>query len=156
MIVRPPGISYARLGPRRRGPRSHDALVRRSQGRASVSPNSPLVVESDGGNPDDSQPDFQNTCFTHLGFTVLFVNIRSVIYAEKRALLCAQLSEHSPDIVGLTETWLDASVKSLEIIGYIQIPRKSSTKFKRRILEPRRHCPLCQDRWYPRHTSGRF
>ena len=40
------------------------------------------------------------------------------MFAEKRALLSANLEKHKPDIVALTETWFDDSVEISDISGY--------------------------------------
>jgi hypothetical protein len=83
---------------RRRGPRSEAARLRRS-------------VRHGGG-----------VCSDHLFFetelTVLSVNIRSLM--KNGAELQARLGvlEHLPDILCLTETWLDQSVGSFQIEGF--------------------------------------
>ena len=54
--------------------------------------------------------------------------MRSVVSAEKRALLSADLEKHRPDIVGLTETWLDDSIEKLDILGYQLVSRRDREK----------------------------
>ena len=54
--------------------------------------------------------------------------MRSVISAEKRALLSAELETHRPDIVALTETGLDDSVEVLDVPGYNFVSRRDRVK----------------------------
>ena len=89
---------------------------------------SPPVGGECGVNSQEPRHDLLNTTFEDLGFTVYFVNARSVISAEKRVLLSADLEVRRPDIVGITETWLDESVESLDIPGYRQVSRRDREK----------------------------
>ena len=117
VLARLPGTLTPR--PRRRGPRSTAALVRRSCDRASFSGSTP-VDGNDGANPSKPRPSFPTTIFNDLGFAVYFINMRSTISVQKRALLSVELDKHRPDIVGLTETWLDDSIEFLDIPGWLQ------------------------------------
>ena len=58
------------------------------------------------------------------GFTVYLINIQSVISQVKRAKLASELELHRPDILGLNETFLDDSVRVLDIVGYSLVSRK--------------------------------
>ena len=57
-----------------------------------------------------------------MGF--LLVNIRSIRNPVNFAKLCLQLEESSPDIVVVTETWLDAATEDVNMPGYRSIGRR--------------------------------
>ena len=76
---------------------------------------------SEGGKSLDDSP---TILFSSLGFTVYFINIRSINNAVKRASLAAEIERLSPDILGLNETWLGDSVEFLEIAGYEIVSRR--------------------------------
>ena len=54
----------------------------------------------------------------------MLLNVRSAYSDCKRAELSAQLELHSPDILGLNETWLDPSVVHLHIPSYSLVSRR--------------------------------
>ena len=54
--------------------------------------------------------------------------MRFIILAEKRALFSADLENHKPDLVALTETWLDDSIGVLDIPGYNLVSRRDRVK----------------------------
>ena len=103
-------------------PAAADSLPAQAPVAASV--NVPLVGSKHGTNPSAPRVICSNDILTNLGFTKYFVNMRSIISAEKRALLGADLENHRPDLVGLTETWLDESVEVLHIPGYKWVSRR--------------------------------
>ena len=99
---------------RRRGPRSFDAIVRRS--RASTATNrQPL-----GGK----LPYCSNLPSFDLGFTIMHINIRG--FTSNRAELEASLSlqEVMPSIICLNETFLDKSTRSICLSGYVLLARR--------------------------------
>ena len=80
--------------------------------------------------PGQSGEDSSFNCCRLLGFNVLVFNIRSINAREKRALLSAQLERFEPEILALTETWLDASVPALQIPNYVCVSRRDKPDSK--------------------------
>ena len=124
-------LRVCRRGARSRVARDRRRLSWRSRqaARAGVESSSAIPVEGeDGTNPSEPRHIFINTTFSNLGFTKYYVNMRSIICAEKRALLSADLENHKPDLVALTETWLDDSIEVLDIPGYNLVSRRDRVK----------------------------
>ena len=100
-----------------------------TEGTTSVNIVSPEVPREslppcDDPIPGQSGEDSSFNCCRLLGFNVLVFNIRSINAREKRALLSAQLERFEPEILALTETWLDASVPALQIPNYVCVSRR--------------------------------
>ena len=111
--MRPPGISCRRR--RRRGPRSQEALIRRSiDTRYGVSTPS-VSLKPRGGDSRESEsiPPSINSCFT-----ILHSNIRG--YRSNATELKTRLlmMEVRPSIICLTETWLSLGVGRVVLPGY--------------------------------------
>ena len=116
--VRPPGTLLSRRF-RRRGPRSQDALFRRRRRqRIDVSP----VLPQSGG-PCQSGPD---PLFLHdiSNITIFHCNLRGFITNSPELEARLILMEKSPSIVCITETWLNSSIGSPSLYGYIIIGRR--------------------------------
>ena len=96
----------ANPGPRlrKRGPRSIEARLRR-QGR------------------EDAFSTFQNT-FLHGDVAILLCNIRSLVRNVGELIGRIKLMDREPDIICLNETWLDKSIKSVSIDGYVCVGRR--------------------------------
>ena len=100
-----------------------------TEGTTSVNIVSPEVPREslppcDDPIPGQSGEDSSFNCCRLLGFNVLVFNIRSINAREKRALLSARLERFEPEILALTETWLDASVPALQIPNYVCVSRR--------------------------------
>ena len=115
--ARPPCTRHSRRF-RRRGPRSYDALSRRRHRREFVV--SPVLPQ--GGGPCQSgliPP------LIHDDVTIFHCNIRGFITnspeLEARLLI---MGDKRPCIICLTETWLNNSVGSPTLNGYIVISRR--------------------------------
>ena len=63
-------------------------------------------------------------------FTILSVNVRSINSKIKRARLKLLLEDRRPDIVALTETWLDVSRPSVVLPGYFCVARRDRPGFQ--------------------------
>ena len=104
---------------RRRGPRSALALCRRAQAREQKG-------SPPGGASGEAEvlPPANDLSKAALGFSTLHFNIRSINNSEHQAELFAHLEVHRPDLLALSETWLDASTKHLSIPGYEEVSRR--------------------------------
>ena len=112
--ARPPPSEGRRA--RRRGPRSAAAISRRSRRAPSGGAR---------GEPRADPPaniSVSNLSISPLGFCILSVNIRSLL--KNSAELCVRLRTLEPDVIALTETWLDDSVASFHIPGYFSVSRR--------------------------------
>ena len=65
------------------------------------------------------------------GATFLLGNVRSIRNQINAGKLQMQLEETEPDVVLLTETWLDSSTEELEISGYQSIARRDRRSAKK-------------------------
>ena len=99
---------------RRRGPRSFDALVRRSRARNATS-----RQPQDGKLPYCSNmPSFDTS------FTMMHANIRGFISHRAELEASISLLPAMPSIVCLNETFLDKSVLSIALSGYVLLSRR--------------------------------
>ena len=99
---------------RRRGPRSIVALSRRRRAPPGGAGGEPSAIPSVPVSPITSPQEF----------LILLVNVRSINEAARRAELSACLLLHDPEVVCITETWLDASTKYVDIPGYALVSRR--------------------------------
>ena len=97
---------------RKRGPRSYDAKVRRYQRTNSGQQHPPS---------DDFGKSGSESLVCDSNITFLFLNLG---YLCNRAELEAYIKPIStPGIVGMTESFLDASIQSVHLSGYIVVSR---------------------------------
>ena len=116
--ARPPCTLRSRRH-RRRGPRSHDALLRRRHRHCiDVSP-----VLPQGGGPSQAGP-FPPLTRDINFITIFHCNIRGFITNCSELDARLLLMESSPSIICLTETWLNDSVGSPSLHGYVVIARR--------------------------------
>ena len=119
---RPAGDARQQLRPlacrrsRRRGPRSCSALQRRTAGRSK--PPGSAGGEAPALLPVSVSPPSQNS------FTIMLYNMRSVNSKEKQAELYTHLDNFVPDVLAMTETWLDESTSKLSIPNYDLVSRR--------------------------------
>ena len=127
-VVRLPGLRSRRH--RQRGPRSADALMRRSSGQVAMHANAycrNLLPPSGGPSqsgplPLVEQPMVQNSAVDSV-LSILHVNIRGWLshHAELEAHI--RLLPKKPMIVAVNESFLNASVSSVKLNGYELICR---------------------------------
>ena len=99
---------------RKRGPRSVEAIKRRSHKRCSVAPAGTAIGESMADVPASPivlQP-----------FIIYSINIQCLkAHGDE---LTHYLDLHAPHLVCIQETWLDESVKNVPIVNYQELARK--------------------------------
>ena len=119
---RPPGYLHRRW--RRRGPRSLDALARRSRpSAASVVP--PVVRANRVFSPHDGGPCESGSVPPSIinSFTILHHNIRGFLIHKRELEILLSIYKY-PDFVALVETFLDPSVSNPQLPGYVEIGRR--------------------------------
>ena len=80
-----------------------------------------------GGQPPTSAP--APVSLPQLLLSLYFLNIQSLQSPTKRTELQNHLDAHTPDILAITETWLDDSAPAITIPNYTQLSRRDRPGF---------------------------
>ena len=108
---------------RRRGPRSNDAVVRRSQKRLCGAPAGTAIGESMADVPIQNSVNEQP-------FVIYCINIRCLL--AHLSELCHYVSIYDPALILIQETWLNSSIENVVIPNYKVLSRRDRSENENR------------------------